>query len=161
VAPRLAALTFAVAAALALAGGAAAALTLTLGNAPSFNVSLDGTDQTVPFSFTMTVSGGTNSGWNVSASATQFTASGNTLGYPTVTSVPAGACTGSSCTNAVNLISTYPIALTGSAQKIFSDQAGAGKGSIPLTANMTMSVGGNAFAGAYASTLTLTIASGP
>ncbi len=159
-APRLAAITFAVAAALAFAGGAAAALTLTFGTAPSFNVSLDGTDQTVAFSFTMTVAGGTNSGWNITASATQFTASGNTLGYPTVTGVPAGACTGSSCTNAVNL-STYPIALTGTAQKIFSDQAGAGKGSIPLTANMTMAVGGNAFAGAYASTLTLTIVSGP
>jgi hypothetical protein len=161
VAPRLAALIVVIAAALAFAGGAVAALSLTFGTAPSFSVSLDGTDQTVPFSFTMTVSGGTNSGWNITASATQFTVTGHNLGYPTVTSVPSGACSGGGCTNAVNLISAYPIVLGGTAQKIFSDQAGAGKGTIPLTANMTMAVGGNAFAGSYASTLTLTIVSGP
>jgi len=161
VAPKVATITVVLAAALALAGGAAAALSLTLGTAPSFSVNLDGTDQSVPFSFTMSISGGTNSGWNVTASATQFTASGHTLAIPTVTSVPAGACTGSSCTNAVNLITTYPVALTGTAQKIFSDQAGAGKGTIPLTANLTLAVPGNAFAGSYTSTLTLAIASGP
>ncbi|MHB8643746.1 MAG: hypothetical protein ACYDA3_12775 [Gaiellaceae bacterium] len=158
---RLAALTVVVAAALAFVGGAAAALSLTLGTAPSFNVSLDGTDQTVPFSFTMTVAGANNSGWNITASATTFTASGHSLGLPTLTSIPAGACTGGGCSNAVNLTTSYPIALTGTAQKIFSDQAGSGKGTIPLTANLTIGVGGNAFAGSYASTLTLTIVSGP
>jgi hypothetical protein len=161
VAPRLTALIAVIAAALAFAGGAAAALSLTVGTAPSFGVSLDGTDQTVPFSFTMTVSGAVNAGWNITASATPFTASGHSLGLPTVTDVPAGTCIGSSCSNAVDLITTYPIALTGSAQKIYSDEAYAGKGTIPLTANLTMVVGGNAFAGSYASTLTLTIATGP
>jgi hypothetical protein len=160
VAPRLAAITFVIAAALAFAGGAAAALSLTLGTPPSFNVSLDGTDQTVPFSFTMTASGVVNTGFNVTASATLFTVSGHNLGYPTVATVVADPCTGSSCTNAVNL-TTYPIALTAAAQKIFSAQTGSGKGSDLLTASMTMNVPGNAFAGSYTSTLTLTIVSGP
>lgn len=160
-APKVTALALVVAAALALAGGAAAALSLTLGTAPSFTVNLDGTDQSVPFSFTMTVSGGSNAGWNITASATQFTVSGHTLAAPTVTGVPAGTCSGGGCADAVNLITSYPIALTGTAQKIFSDQAGAGKGTIPLTANLTLAVPGNAFAGAYTSTLTLAIATGP
>jgi len=159
VAPRLAALTVAVAAALALAGGAAAALSLALGTAPSFGVTLDGTDQTPAFSFTMTVTGGTNSGWNITASATQFTASGHTLNAPTVTSVAFDSCSGSGCTPTNSV--TWPVALTGTAQKIYNAARNTGKGTVHLTTNLTMSVPGNAFAGSYASTLTLAIATGP
>jgi hypothetical protein len=161
VAPKVAAVTFVVAAALALVGGAAAAqLTLTLGTAPSFGVNLDGTDQSVPFSFTMTVTGGGSAGWNISAAATAFTAGGHSLGFPTVTGVPNSACSGSHCVDPTNG-TTYPVALVASAVKIYSAAAATGQGTIPLTANLTLSVPGNAFAGAYTSTLTLAIASGP
>jgi WxL domain surface cell wall-binding len=159
VAPRLAALTVVIAAALAFVAGAAAALSLTLGTAPSFNVTLDGTDQAPAFNFTMQVSGAANAGWNITASATSFTAGAHTLNAPTVTSVALTSCTGGSCTPTNSI--TWPVALTGAAQKIYNAAAGTGKGTVNLQANCTMSVPGNAFAGSYASTLTLTIATGP
>jgi hypothetical protein len=145
-------------AALVLAGGAAATLSLTLGSAPSFGVTLDGTDQAPAFSLGMTV-GGMNGAFNITASATQFTAGSNLLGFPTVTGMTTGACTGGGCITPVNTIVAYPIGLTGTAQKIYSSLVG--KQSAPLTQDMTLAVGGNAFAGSYTSTLTLTIASGP
>jgi len=160
VAPRLAALTVAIAAALALAGGAAAALSLTLGTPPSFGVTLDGTDFTQAFSFTMQVAGATNSGWNITASATSFTAGTHTVSPATVTSVAYNSCTGGNCSAPTNSV-TWPIALTGIAQKIENAAAGTGKGTINLTANMTMPISGNMFAGSYASTLTLAVVSGP
>jgi hypothetical protein len=138
--------------------GAAAALSLTLGTAPSFNVTLDGTDQTQPFSFTMTVGGG-NGGWNIAASATNFTIPGHSLNPPTLTGVTMTSCSGGGCppTNSI----TLPIALNASAQKIYNAASGTGKGTIGLTANLSLDIPGNAFAGSYTSTLTLSIASGP
>jgi len=144
--------------ALALAGGASAALGLTLGTAPSFAVTLDGTDQTPAFTLGMTATG-TNGAFNVAASATAFTVGTHTLSPPTVTGVATGACTGGGCVNAVNTIASYPILLTGTAQKIYSSATA--RAAIPLTANLTLSVPGNAFSGAYQSTLTVTVASGP
>ena len=154
----LIAASLAAALALALAGEASAALGLTLGTAPSFTVTLDGTDQTPAFSFTASATG-TNGAFNVTASSTVFTAGIKTLGSPTVTGVTPGTCTGGGCVNAVNTITSYPILLTAASQKIFSTNTA--KGTIPLTANLTMSVPGNSFTGAYVSTLTVTVVSGP
>jgi hypothetical protein len=144
--------------ALAVAGEAAAALGLALGTAPSFTVTLDGTDQAKAFTLGMTATGAF-SAFNVTASATVFTVGTKTLDRPTVTGVSTGACTGYQCQNATNTISTYPILLTATAQKIYS--TGAAQGSIPLTAGLSIAIPGNSFAGAYQSTLTVTIASGP
>jgi len=155
---QLIAASLAVAVALVLAGEASAGLGLTLGTAPSFTVTLDGTDQTPVFTLDMTATG-TNGAFNVAASATVFTVGTQTLSGPTVTGVTTGTCTGGSCVNAVNTIASYPILLTGTAQKIYSSTTA--KGAIPLTANLTLSVPGNAFSGAYQSTLTVTVASGP
>ena len=144
--------------ALALAGEAAGALGLTLGTAPSFTVTLDGSDQTQPFTLDLTATGASGA-FNVTASATVFTVGTKALARPTVTGVATGACTGGGCTDATNTIATYPILLTAAAQKIYSTASA--KGSIPLTASLTLAIPGNAFAGAYTSTLTVTIASGP
>lgn len=161
-APRLAALTVALAAALALAAGAVAALTLTLGTAPSFSVTLDGTDFTQAFSFTMQVSGATNAGWNITASSTSFSCctGTHTVNAPTLTDVAYNSCTGGGCNAPTNSV-TWPIALTGTAQKIENAAANTGKGTVNLTANLTMPISGNMFAGSYTSTLTLAIVSGP
>jgi hypothetical protein len=146
--------------ALVLAGEASAAtLGLTIGTAPSFTVTLDGTDQTPAFSLGMTATF-TNGAFNITASATSFTVSTYALAPPTVTGVVTLACTGGGCVTPTNTITTYPTLLTAAAQKIYSASATA-KGTVPLTANLTLSVPGNSFSGAYVSTLTLTIVSGP
>jgi hypothetical protein len=145
------------ASALVIATGAVAAIGLTV-NDFGFSLTLDGTDQTAPFSFAMTATSVPNGGFNITASTTAFTVAGHSLGFPTLTGMLTGACQGPGCKDATNT-TTYPIALTGSAQKIYSSSAG--KGDIPLTANLTLSVPGNAYAGAFTSTFTLTIATGP
>lgn len=159
-APRAAAITVVVAAALALAGGAAAALTLTLGSAPSFTVTLSGADQTQAFTLGMTVSGGAAAGWNITASETPFDVGDYSLGNATITSVSIGSCNGGGCANPSNSV-TWPIALSSTAVKIVNAAAGSGRGTDPLTVDFTLPVPGNAFAGAYTSTFTFAIASGP
>jgi hypothetical protein len=144
------------ASALVIATGAVAAIGLTASNF-GFALTLDGTDQTAPFSFAMSATG-TNGAFNITASTTAFTIPGHSLGFPTLTGIATGACQGGGCQNATNTI-TYPIALSTSTQKIYSTANA--KGTIPLTANLTLSLPGNAYAGAYASTFTLTIANGP
>jgi hypothetical protein len=143
-------------AALVIATGAVAAIGLTVSNF-GFTLTLDGTDQTAPFSFPMSATG-TNGAFNITASTTAFTVSGHSLGFPTLTGITTGACTGGGCQDATNTV-TYPIALSTSTQKIYSTATA--KQTIPLTANLTLSLPGNAFAGAYTSTFTLTIANGP
>jgi hypothetical protein len=145
------------AAALSLAGGAAAALALTASNV-GFGLTITGADQTPPFSFNMSATG-TNGAFNITMSATQFQSGGDSLGFPMLTGIVTGACTGGGCRNATNTITGYPMAIDGTAKKIYSTADA--KGTIPLTANLTLGLPGNAFAGAYASTFTLTIASGP
>jgi hypothetical protein len=145
------------AAALVLATGAAAAIGLTASNF-GFTLTITGADQTPSFSFPMSATG-TNGAFNITASTTQFQVGGNSLGFPTLTGITTGACTGGGCQNATNTIATYPIALNGTAQKIYSTANA--KGTIPLTANLTLSLPGNAYTGAYTSTFTLTIANGP
>jgi hypothetical protein len=137
----------------------AAALGLTIGTAPSFTVTLDGTDQTPTFTLDLTATS-TNGAFNITASSTSFTVGTHTLVPPTVTGVLTLACTGSSCATPTNTISPYPVLLTAAAQKLYSASATA-KGTNPMTVNFTLSVPGNSFGGAYVSTLTLTIVSGP
>ena len=153
---RLAAGLSIAATALVLATGAVAAIGLTA-NDFGFSLTLDGTDQTASFSFPMSATG-TNGAFNITASTTAFTIPGHSLGFPTLTGITTGACTGGGCQNATNTV-TYPIALSTSTQKVYSTANA--KQTIPLTANLTLSVPGNAFAGAYTSTFTLTIANGP
>jgi hypothetical protein len=155
---RLIATSLAGALALAFAGESSAALGLTIGTAPTFIVTLDGTDQTPAFALGPTATG-TNGAFNITASATVFTVGTQTLVRPTVTGISTGSCTGGACIDAANTIASYPILLTAAAQKIYSTATA--KAAIPLTASLTVSVPGNALAGAYASTLTLTIVSGP
>jgi hypothetical protein len=153
---RLAAGLSITATALVLATGAAAAIGLTASDF-GFSLTLDGTDQTAPFSFAMQATG-TNGAFNITASTTAFTIPGHSLGFPTLTGITTGACTGGGCQNATNTV-TYPIALSTSTQKVYSTANA--KQTIPLTANLTLSVPGDAYAGAYTSTFTLTIANGP
>ncbi len=123
-------------------------------------MALSGADQTQTFTLGMTVSGAAAGGWNITASETPFTAGDQSLGDATITSVAIGTCSGSGCVNPSNSV-TWPIALSSSAVKIVNAALGSGRGTIPLTVNFTLPVPGNAFAGAYTSTFTFAIASGP
>jgi hypothetical protein len=154
---RLAAGFSVAAAALVLSTGAAAAIGLSVSDF-AFTLTITGADQTAPFSFAMTATGVPNGGFNLTASTTPFTAGGHSLGFPTLTGITTGACQSPGCKDAANT-TAYPIALDATARKIYSSSTG--KGDIPLTANLTLNLPGNAYAGAYASTLTLTIATGP
>src|SRR5262245_24338556 len=111
---RLAAGLFASATALVLATGAVAAIGLTASNF-GFTLTLDGTDQTPPFSFAMQATG-TNGAFNITASTTAFTIPGHSLGFPTLTGITTSPCTGGGCQDATNTV-TYPIALSTSTQK--------------------------------------------
>ena len=151
------------ASALVLATGAGAAVSLALGAGPTFTLTLTGADQTATSSFTMTVTntGSTgNNGWNITASQTSLTSGSNSLGYSTVIGVTAGGCSGGSCSDPTNSV-TYPVALSGTAVKIYNAALNTGRGTNPLTANLTLGVPGNAVAGTYTSTMTVSIASGP
>jgi hypothetical protein len=144
------------AAALVIATGAAAAIGLTVSSF-TFAPTISGADQSVPFSFSMSATG-TSGPFNITMSATPFQAGSYSLGFPTLTNVSTGACTGGGCVNAANTIG-YPIAVDASTQKIYSTPTA--KQTIPLTADLTLALPGNAYAGSYTSTFAVTIATGP
>lgn len=126
-------------------------------------VTLSGDDQTKTFTMQYTVAytgGGNTAGWNVTASATTPTSGLNTLPALVVTGVTNANCTGGGCVNPTNSI-TWPITLSGTAQKIFNAAANTGKGSVVLTATYQMTYPANAMPGTYASVVTLNGATGP
>jgi ABC-type transport system substrate-binding protein len=153
-----------VVAALVAAPAAAAALGVTTPATASFAITLDGTDQTATFTLPMSVSGATNTGWNLTASATQFSAGGGNVFPATATSVTTvsddASCTGGGCSNPTNSV-TWPITLGTTAQKIYNAALNTGKGSNVETATLAVAVPANVFSGSYTSTVTITIASGP
>ncbi len=137
-------------------------------------VTLDGTNQTATQTQAFDVSDatGTNSGWNITATSTTFTASGHTLpdDATTIQAAPTLACdASSSCTLATNAVS-YPYALPAAAvaptaTKMFTAAANTGMGNQTLTPTWTLSVPADAWAGGagtpYQSTWTFTLVSGP
>lgn len=130
----------------------------------SFSSALSGVDQTARFTLPMTVSGGGTTGWSLTASATQFTFGTFTLpaNATTVTGVADDpSCTGGGCSNpTAGVAITYPLDVS-SSQKIFSAAAGSGKGGNVETATIAVAIPSNAFAQAYVSTFTITIAASP
>jgi hypothetical protein len=126
---------------------------------------------------------GTSLGWNVTATATQFTCTATcgvgtdklpTAAFSTngstslasATTAPTVACTvgTTGCTPAVAPSSsaiTYPVALTGTA-KIFQAKAGTGMGSNTISnAEWWLAIAPNTVPGTYTSTITLATNSAP
>jgi hypothetical protein len=142
----------------------AAGVSLSLPANPSFSVTLDGTDQTVPYAPVLGVvdARGTGAGWNLTIAATTFSdGSGHTFAPGSVSSVAQACHTGSSCTPATISGLTYPIALGGTAAKVFNAASGTGLGKVDVTPTVDVSVPGSSLAGTYTSTVTLAVASGP
>ena len=130
---------------------------------PSFNDTLDGTDQTVAYSAILGVTDarGNGAGWNLQISSTTFSdGSGHTLAAGAVTAVAAACIGGSSCTAATNAI-TYPLTVTGTAAKFYNAATSTGMGKVNVTPTVDVTIPGNAYAGTYTSTVTLAAVSGP
>lgn len=148
------------------------ALSLTTSAAPSFGVTLDGTDQTGTYTVPSTVTDarGTSAGWNLTLTSTQFSTGGSTpstlsTGASSLTGVTNACVSGSTCTAPTNAI-TYPVAVPAgttapAAVKYFNAAASTGKGKFTNTPSVNVSVPANSDAGTYTSTLTLAAVSGP
>lgn len=148
----------------------AGALSFSHGATASVSSTLDGTDQSVNYTLPLSISDvrGGGAGWNLTVTSTTFTdASSHTLSNA-ASSIGSAAVTctaGGSCTNPTNAISyplTVPAAATApAAVKLFNAAANTGMGRFTVTPTINVAVPGNAFAGAYTSTVTVAAVSGP
>jgi hypothetical protein len=136
-------------------------------------VTLDGTDQTVAATaaptFRVKDATGSNAGWNVTFSATNFVDGSNNIPNTSFTFNPTG--------GSISLVSGQAINATNgpketgggavdmsAARKVVTTLANYGKGRYdytPLAGNFSLSVPATTLIGSYASTLTATVASGP
>jgi hypothetical protein len=135
----------------------------------SFGVTLNGLDQTATYTVPTTVTDATGSdaGWNLTITSTQFTTGSQTLATSasTVTGVTNTCVGGSTCTAASNVIG-YPVTVPAAATpptavKFFNADAGTGAGKFTNTPTISVAVPANTHAGVYTSTLTLAAVSGP
>ena len=141
----------------------AAGMSMTLPSGPSMTSTLDGTDQVVSWSALLGIvdARGSGAGWNLTASATNFSDSaGHTITPGAIGSVTSACRGGNSCTGATNSV-TYPITITGTAAKFFNASADSGLGKVDVTPSVDVTIPGNAYAGTYTSTVTLAAVSGP
>jgi hypothetical protein len=121
---------------------------------------------TTPLTLSPNDQTGSGAGWNVTATSTTFTSGGRTL--PTtaaqITAADVSSATGT-CSLPVNQIN-YPVTVPASASapaavKVFDAATGTGAGPVNVVLTANLNVPGNARVGAYSSTWTLTLASGP
>jgi Ice-binding-like/WxL domain surface cell wall-binding len=153
--------------ALAIASGP---FTVTFDSEAFTPIILNGYDQTITGHLTMTVTDqtGTNAGWHLMITSTQFqTADGKTL--PTtataITAVDATCVSQSSCTRATNSLS-YPIALPAgttspSAIQYFTAAANTGEGTLTVVTTLSLEVPANTYSGTYSATANVSLVSGP
>ena len=167
--------TASVAAAITVQGTVTAGVTLTATGvgSPTFNLTLNGVDQTPSYSLPVSVidarglaAGG---GWNLTITSTTFNdGSGHT--FPTtastMTAVSTACGASSTClapTNAVaNTNLAVPAATVAPAAVKWENAANAtGLGTNTVTATVQVAVPANVFAGVYSSTVTVAIIAGP
>ena len=125
-------------------------------------ITLSGDDQTKTFTIVSQVAytgPGNTAGWNIQASSTTLTSSGRTLPALVVT---AGtfACASSCTTNPTSSV-TYPLTMSGTAQRIYNAAANTGRGTFNVTNTFQVTYPANAIPGTYSCTVTLTGATGP
>ncbi len=127
---------------------------------------LDRTDNAQP-TFIPTDQTGSNAGWNIQLTSTQFiTGSSHTLPTTATTLTSASRQTGpGTCTLPTNSV-TYPITVPAgagppAAVKIYNAAANTGEGASSINFNFNIALPASAYSGTYNSTWTVTIASGP
>ena len=139
-------------------------------NTPSFNLTLNGDDQTATYQAQVQVVDArglaTGGGWNLTITSTQFHDS-STHTFPasasTISSVSAGCHSGSTCALPTNSVSNSNLAvpISPTTAKFLNAASGTGLGRIDVTANVGVAVPANTIAATYTSTLTVAIAAGP
>jgi len=144
----------------------------TPGNVNFPATTLNGANKTVtaPQSLDIADATGSGAGWNITATSTVFKAGTYTLptGATTIASSPgAPTCdTNVTCSRGGSTTVSYPYSLPAgtnapTATKIFNAPAGTGMGDQTVTPTWTLAIPANAYAGAYTSTWTLSLVSGP
>lgn len=112
---------------------------------------------------------GSGAGWNVTLTSTTWTSGGNTLSTAATTEpvAPVNACDVAGCTLAnLNGVVTYPYTVPAAvsaptATKIFSAALNTGLSGQTTTNLMSLAIPANAIAGAYTSTWTYSVVTGP
>lgn len=146
---------------------------LTLETSPTVtfpSVTLNGYNATssVNVAFTLDDETGTGSGWNLNATSTTLTAAGGKT-LPTTstrfTAVASASAAAGNCSMPTNSVS-YPVTLPAggsppTAAEVYNAAANSGKGPVNVTLTAQVSLPGNAKAGSYSSTWTMTLSSGP
>lgn len=151
---------------------APAAFSIATQSNPSFGLTKNGTDQTGVSSLVVRVTQtdtGANgkTGWNVTLTSTPFqTTGGSQLGSNATTWTSGStACAQAPCTNPSNMIAP-PVAVPAAspapaAVKVYNAMQNTGTGVFDLTGSLQTTVLANADAGAYSSTLTISLVRGP
>lgn len=146
-------------------------LSLATSATPTFSASLDAGDQTPTYTIPLTIQDtrGTGAGWNVTITSTTFSTGGGTpnllaANASALTGVTS-ACTAGTCTSPTNT-QTYPTTVPAAttapaAVKFFDSAASTGMGKFTVTPTIGVSVPENSIAGAYSSTVTLAVVTGP
>jgi hypothetical protein len=125
---------------------------------------IDGSDQTATYAPVLSVidARGTGAGWNLQISATPFTdTASHTLTQGQVASVSQACKGGSTCTVATSTGITYPLPIGTTSAKFFSAALNTGLGKVDVTPSISVAIPGNAYAGTYTSTVTLSAVTGP
>jgi hypothetical protein len=167
--------TATVAAAITVQGtvNAGSTLTATGVGSPTFNLTLNGVDQTTTYALPVSVvdarglaAGG---GWNLTITSTTFTdGSGHT--FPTTASTMTGVATAcgasSTCLAPTNAVANTNLAVPAgtvapAAVKWENAATATGLGTNTVTATISVAVPANVFAGTYSSTVTVAIVAGP
>ncbi|HVU79699.1 MAG TPA: WxL domain-containing protein [Gaiellaceae bacterium] len=144
-------------------------LAVTALNAPSFAVTLNGSDQVAAYQAQLQVVDArglaTGGGWNLTVSSTRFTGGGSTLpaDASTLTSVTASCHVGSTCALPANTASNSNVALpvTPTTAKVLNAGSGSGLGRVDVDLNVAVSVPASTRAASYSSTVTVAISAGP
>jgi WxL domain surface cell wall-binding len=148
-------------------------LSVAANGTPSFNLTLNGTDQTATYTLPVSVVDArglsTGGGWNLTVTSTQFNdGAGHTFPATasTITGVTSGCGTSSTCTLPTNNVSNTNLALPAGATaptavKYVNAANQTGMGTANVNAAFSVAVPANVFAGTYSSTVTVAIVSGP
>jgi hypothetical protein len=161
-----------IAATVALRDASQAALSVSTAAAPTFSANLNSGDQTKTYTVPLTVNdtrtgASAGLGWNTTVTSTQFVSGSHTLPatVSTITAVSSSCANGGLCTNPTNSV-TYPVEVPAdvgppTAVKFFNAAAATGIGTFTVTPTVGVAVPQNSYKGAYTSTLTISIVSGP
>jgi len=152
---------------------AGATLSVAPNGTPSFNLTLNGVDQTATYTLPVSVidarGRSTGGGWNLTVTSTQFNdGSGHTFpaAASTITSVASTCGTNSTCTLPTNNVANTSLGLPAgstapTAVKYVNAANLTGLGTTNVDATVSVAVPANSFAGTYSSTVTVAIVSGP